>query len=88
MGAGQNGGVKLPPGVPGSLVPLITRVFRDVFDYGFVSAMRTTMIMPFVLLLVGSASCLAIRRRKRSAGPDDAAPATAALPVPEERTVA
>jgi EmrB/QacA subfamily drug resistance transporter len=88
VGAGQNGGVKLPPGVPGSLVPLITRVFRDVFDYGFVSAMRTTMIMPFVLLLVGSASCLAIRRRKRSAGPDDAAPATAALPVPEERTVA
>jgi EmrB/QacA subfamily drug resistance transporter len=97
VGAGQNGGVKLPAGLPSSLVPQVVRIFHDVFTYGYVSAMRTTMIMPVVLLLVGSASCLAIARRNRPGGqPAAAAPAgtagtsaQAAVPSPAgERTIA
>jgi hypothetical protein len=40
-----------------------------------VQAMRTTMAMPVILLLVGAASCLAIRERRRSARPVPAADA-------------
>jgi hypothetical protein len=37
--------------------------------------MRTTMVMPVALLLVGAASCFAIRRRERPAELDQAVPA-------------
>ena len=49
-----------------------------MFTFGYVEAMRTTMVLPVVLLAVGAASCLAIKGRKRPAEPGPAVPAAAA----------
>jgi EmrB/QacA subfamily drug resistance transporter len=94
VGAGQNGGVKLPPGLPADLVHQAVRIFQDVFTFGYVNAMRTTMIMPFIFLLIGSASCLAIRQRSRTGDPApgaaaaEPAAAQAAMPPAAERSTA
>jgi hypothetical protein len=34
-----------------------------VFTFGYVEAMRTTMLLPVILLGVGAVSCLALRQR-------------------------
>ena len=77
FGAGQNGGISKQAGLPASLVAEVGRIGHDVFTFGYVDAMRTTMAMPVILLLVGAASCLAIRGRRRSAEPVPAAAAEA-----------
>ena len=77
VGAGQNGGISKQAGLPASLVAEVGRVGHDVFTFGYVDAMRTTMAMPVILLLVGAASCLAIRERRRSAEPVPAVEAEA-----------
>jgi len=77
VGAGQNGGISKQAGLPASLVAEVGRIGHDVFTFGYVDAMRTTMVMPVALLLIGAFSCLAIRRRERPAGPGSAAPAAA-----------
>jgi MFS family permease len=45
----------------------------QIFTHGFVEAMRPTMGVPIVILLAGAASCLAIKKRKRSPEPAAAA---------------
>jgi hypothetical protein len=42
--------------------------------------MRDTMVLPVILLLVGSASCLAVKRRARSAAEEAEAAQLAASP--------
>jgi EmrB/QacA subfamily drug resistance transporter len=64
VGAGQNGGVARQAGLPAHLAAEVARIGRDVFTFGFVDAMRATMILPVVLLAVGAASCLAITRHR------------------------
>jgi hypothetical protein len=78
VGAGQNGGISKQAGLPASLVAEVGRIGHDVFTFGYVSAMRTTMVMPVVLLLVGAVSCFAIRRLQRPAEPALAAAAASA----------
>ena len=75
VGAGQNGGISHQAGLPASLAAEVGRIGHDVFAFGYVDAMRTTMVMPVALLLVGAASCFAIRRRERPAELDQAVPA-------------
>jgi EmrB/QacA subfamily drug resistance transporter len=64
VGAGQNGGVAKQAGLPPHLAAEVARIGRDVFTFGFVDAMRATMVLPVVLLAVGAASCLAISRHR------------------------
>ncbi len=71
-GAGQGGSVKLPPGLPAQLVAEIGRIAHEIFVYGFVDAMRPTMAMPIVVLAVGAASCLLIKRNPPA--PEPASP--------------
>ena len=78
VGAGQNGGIARQSGLPASLAAEVGRIGHDVFSFGYVNAMKTTMALPVVLLAVGAASCLAIKGRKQSAEPGPAAPAAAA----------
>ncbi len=78
VGAGQNGAVVRQPGLPATLAAELARISHDVFAFGFVDAMRATMIMPVALLAVGAASCLAIRRYQRAAEPGPAAEVAAA----------
>ena len=90
VGAGQNGGISKQSGLPASLVAEVGRIGHDVFTFGYVSAMRTTMVMPVVLLLVGAVSCFAIRRLQRPAGPAAAVSATgtaASAPAPGSASV-
>ncbi len=69
VGAGQNGGVKLPPGLPAQLVAEVTRIGHAIFTFGYVDAMRSTMLLPVVLLAVGALSCLAIKASRPSQQP-------------------
>jgi EmrB/QacA subfamily drug resistance transporter len=78
VGAGQNGGIARQSGLPASLAAEVGRIGHDVFSFGYVDAMKTTMALPVVLLAVGAASCLAIKGRKRPAEPGPAEPAAAA----------
>jgi hypothetical protein len=82
VGAGQTGTkLRLPAGSSPGLIQRIEQISRDVFSFGFVSAMRWTMAMPVVLLLVAALCCLAIKRMKRAADPAPAEPAEAATPA-------
>ena len=64
VGAGQNGGMARQSGLPASLAAEVARIGHDVFTFAYVEAMRSTMILPVVLLAVGALSCLALRERK------------------------
>jgi EmrB/QacA subfamily drug resistance transporter len=83
VGAGQNGGMTQQSGLPASLAAEVARIGHDVFTFGYVEAMRSTMLLPVVLLGVGAVSCLLLRERKPAAGPEPsagpAAPVTAAV---------
>ena len=75
VGAGQNGGISRQAALPAQLAAEVARIGHDVFTFGYVQAMRTTMLLPVILLGVGAVSCLAIKRRQK---PDagDGSPAT------------
>ena len=79
VGAGQTGSsLKGLPGVPAQLLGELRQIFEQVFAHGYVTAMRETVVPTVVLLLVGSVSCFAIRRRSRAAAPATDAPAAPA----------
>jgi EmrB/QacA subfamily drug resistance transporter len=91
VGAGQNGGISRQSGLPASLTAEVARIGHDVFTFGYVEAMRSTMILPVVLLGVGALSCLLLRERKPAVQPGpsavaDAQPATAAVADTEPST--
>jgi hypothetical protein len=66
VGAGQNGsGIKLPAGLPARLMAELLRIGHDVFTFGYVNAMRSTMLLPVILLGVGAVSCLMLKEAKR-----------------------
>jgi hypothetical protein len=64
VGAGQTA-FHLPHGIPAALAHRIELIARAIFEHGFVAAMRPTMLMPIAVLVVGAASCLALRGRAR-----------------------
>jgi EmrB/QacA subfamily drug resistance transporter len=82
VGAGQNGGLARQSGLPAHLAAEVARIGQDVFTFGYVEAMRTTMLLPVVLLAVGAVSCLLLRERTRRPG-EPQPPATEA-PAPQE----
>jgi EmrB/QacA subfamily drug resistance transporter len=70
VGAGQNGsGIKLPAGLPARLMAELLRIGHDVFTFGYVNAMRATMLLPVILLAVGAVSCLMLREGRRAPEP-------------------
>jgi EmrB/QacA subfamily drug resistance transporter len=81
VGAGQNGGISGQAGLPARLAAEVARVGHDVFTSGYVQAMRSTMLLPVILLAVGAASCLALRERRPAAHPGQQ-PAAAAPAAP------
>jgi EmrB/QacA subfamily drug resistance transporter len=83
VGAGQTGSsLKGLTGVPARLTAELRQIFEQVFAHGYVTAMRTTVVPTVLLLLVGSVSCFAIRRRSRAAQPAPEAAATTAVDAP------
>ena len=75
VGSGQSGGTfKPPPGTPSSLAAELGRLAQEVFGTGFVSAMRTTMILPIAVIAVAVLCCFAIKSRDDTRrGPQKAA---------------
>ena len=53
-------------GVPPQVAAQIAQISHDVFAYGFIGAMRPTLLVPIGVLALGSLSCVAIKRRKRA----------------------
>jgi EmrB/QacA subfamily drug resistance transporter len=95
VGAGQNGGISGQAGLPARLAAEVARVGHDVFTSGFVEAMRSTMLLPVILLAVGAVSCLALRERKPAATPrphppvaEAAAPEAAPAPMSDQAGLA
>ena len=64
VGRTQQGGLHAPPGVPAPIVHQVQQFFHDVFVHGYLDAMRPTLAVPVIMLLVGALSCLAIRRHQ------------------------
>ena len=82
VGAGQNGsGIKLPAGLPARLMAELLRIGHEVFTFGYVNAMRSTMLLPVILLGVGAVSCLMLKEAKRP--PERAVPEVPDVPAQE-----
>jgi hypothetical protein len=47
----------------------IARIAHEVFISGYVTAMRQTMVMPIVLLVIGALSCFALSNGRPAAAP-------------------
>jgi EmrB/QacA subfamily drug resistance transporter len=76
VGAGQTG-AKPPAGLPAEVAHRIAIVARDVFDFAFVSAMKWSLIVPSIILLLAAVACFGIRQPRRQEVPADAEPAAA-----------
>ena len=74
VGRGQTGGAQLPPGLPPQVVGQIARLFHAVFTHAFVDAMRPTLGVAILVLLVGALSCVLIRDRRRTGGQAETVP--------------
>jgi EmrB/QacA subfamily drug resistance transporter len=62
VGRGQTGGnLQLPAGLPAQVTAQVQRLASAVFTHGFVDAMRPTLILPIVILLVAVGCCFGIR---------------------------
>ena len=64
VGAGQTGGRdKLSPGIPPGLAHRVQELSGQVFSHGFVHAMKPTMALPVVVILLSAAACLTLKGR-------------------------
>jgi EmrB/QacA subfamily drug resistance transporter len=64
VGRGQTGGsMHAPAGLPADLVAQLQHLAAVVFTHGYVDAMRPTLIVPIVLMLVAAAATLGVRRQ-------------------------
>jgi MFS family permease len=65
IGRGQNGAGQLPGGLPPQVSHELSVLVHEVFVNGYVAAMRPTVMVAVVALLIASASCLLITGRRR-----------------------
>jgi EmrB/QacA subfamily drug resistance transporter len=72
VGAGQSGAA-LPPGTPQQIVDLALRTFHE----GYTAAMRSTLVLPLIVLALAALSVLFVRNGTAKP-PAEAAPAAAA----------
>ena len=72
VGAGQTGAAQhLPQSLPQDVAAQIGKVAQAVFEHGFVAAMKPTMALPVVVVLIGAASCFAMKRHVRPGQPQE-----------------
>ncbi len=65
VGAGQSGAKQqLPPGVPPNVAHRVHELAGQVFSHGFVHAMKPTMWLPIVVILLSAAACLTLKGHK------------------------
>lgn len=85
VGRGQNG-AQIPPSVPAAYRPLLERLASDVFDHGYVLAMRPALSVCVGVLIVAGLSCFIIRRTPKGSErfQHNEGHATAKAPAPPE----
>lgn len=65
VGAGQSGAKQqLPPGIPPNVAHRVHELAGQVFSHGFVHAMKPTMWLPIVVILLSAAACLTLKGHK------------------------
>jgi MFS family permease len=70
VGVGQTGGsVSVPAGVPAEVVRQLQAAAHQVFANAYVDAMRVSLVLPIVLLVVAFLTALAVRRPGHVSGP-------------------
>lgn len=62
VGAGQSG-VALPSGLPEQVIQAITAIAQKTFHEAFTAAMRTTLVLPLIVLGLAAVSVLLVKRR-------------------------
>jgi hypothetical protein len=73
VGAGQSGASQnVPKNLPQDVAAQIARAAKAVFDHGFTTAMKPTMALPIVVVLVAALSCLVMKRHVRAGEPQAA----------------
>jgi len=77
VGAGQAGSDQKLPGVPAAIARHIAAIGAQVFDHGYVSAMKPTLVVTAAVLGVGAACCMFVKAIR------GAAPQPYAGPAPE-----
>jgi EmrB/QacA subfamily drug resistance transporter len=81
VGAGQAGSDQKLPGVPAAIARDIAAAGAQVFEHGYVSAMKPTLVVTAAALGLGAACCMFVKAI-RGAAPQPPVPAP---PVPEVR---
>jgi EmrB/QacA subfamily drug resistance transporter len=76
VGAGQSG-TKLPPGTPQMIVDLALKTFHE----GFTAAMRSTFVLPLIVLAVAALTVLFVRNNGKAVAPAEPAATGAAAPA-------
>jgi len=75
VGAGQASGMTLPDSVPAPLAEQIHAAAQHVFAAGFTDAVRPTMVVPIVVILLAAVAVLFVRsksaERPANHRPDD-----------------
>ena len=70
VGAGQTGAQQqLPPGVPPDIAHRVQELAGQVFSHGFVHAMKPTLWLPTVVILLSAAACLTLKGHKADQAP-------------------
>jgi len=73
VGAGQSGNAKsVPQNLPQDVAAQVSKAAKVVFEQGFVTAMKPTMALPIVVLLISALSCLVMKRYVRPGEPQPA----------------
>lgn len=67
VGRGQSGGATVPASVPEPLRPQVHHLIHTIFTGSYIDAMRTTLVIPVVLLLLCAISCALLIRPPRQA---------------------
>ena len=74
VGRGQSGGATIPASVPHPLRAQLQHLTHTIFTTSYVHAMRWTLLIPVILLLVCAASCALLLRPQRQAAGRGLAP--------------
>jgi EmrB/QacA subfamily drug resistance transporter len=68
VGAGQSGAsLQLPPGVPAQVVQMLQEAGHHVFTHAFVDAMKPTLILPIVIIVIAAAGTFFVRADRPAA---------------------
>ena len=80
VGAGQPSGMKVPAGVPAGVAEQIHAAAQHAFAAAFTDAMRPTMVLPIVVIVLAAAAVLFVRSKPVVAGPGPAGAASSVDP--------